>query len=235
MTSESEAETVPWIQNKQAKYAYAYDKGGKVARFFGVSGIPHAVLIDPNGKVVWTGSPFTLNDEIVQASLNGALLQPLFDWPASAKSVTQSLAKGDFAGAVAKAAKMPAAEGGADIVAQVQAIVEGQVKSIEAALAAGNFYDARERGEILGKSMEGLPEQARAKKVVADVDAHPDAKRVLEAQKSIRKLRSKGLTKRKDLEKAMEDLKKLANEMRGTYAATEAQDYMDQLRGQLQK
>ena len=235
MTSESEAETVPWIQNKQARYAYAYDKGGKVARFFGVSGIPHAVLIDPTGKVVWRGHPGTLDDETIQSSLNGALLQPLFDWPAAAKSVTQSLAKGDFAGAVAKAAKMPAAEGGADIVAQVQAIVEGQVKSAEAALAAGNFYDARERGELLAKSMEGLPEQARAKKVVADVDANPDAKRVLEGQKAIRKLKSKGLTKRKDLEKALEDLKKLSTELRGTYAATEAEAYMEQIRGQLQK
>ena len=235
MTSESEAETVPWIADKHVKYAYAYDKGGKVARFFGVSGIPHAVLIDPNGRVVWAGSPFTLDDETIQSSLTGALLQPLFDWPASAKGVTQSLAKGDFAGAVAKAAKVPAADGGADIAAQVQAIVEGQVKSAEAALAAGNFYDARERGEILGKGLEGLPEQARAKKVVADVDANPDAKRVLDGQKAIRKLRAKGLTKRKDLEKAMEDLKKLSTELRGTYAATEAEAYMEQIRGQLQK
>jgi hypothetical protein len=235
VTSESESETIPWIQAKQAKYAYAYDKGGKVARFFGVSGIPHAVLIDPTGKVAWVGSPFTLTDEIVQSSLSGALLHPLFDWPASAKPVTQSLAKGDYAGAVAKAAKVPAADGGADIAAQVQAIVEGQVKWIEAALEAGNFYDARERGEMLGKSLEGLPEQARAKKVVANVDAHPDAKRVLEAQKAIRKLQSKGLSKRKELEKALEDLKKISTEMRGTYAATEAETFMESIRAKLQK
>jgi len=235
VTSESEAETVPWIEAKQVKYAYAYDKGGKVSRFFGVSGIPHAVLIDPTGKVVWSGHPGTLDDETIQSSLSGALLKPLFDWPASAKPVAQSIVKSDYAGAVAKAAKLPPADGGADIAAQVQAIVEGQVKAAEAALAAGNFYDARERGELLGKSMEGLPEQARAKKVVADVDANPDAKRVLDGQKAIRKLRAKGLTKRKDLEKAMDDLKKLSTELRGTYAATEAEAYMEQIRGQLQK
>lgn len=235
MTSESASQTEPWIQDKQVQFAYAYDKGGKVARYFGVGGIPHAVLIDPSGKVVWDGHPGTLEDETIASALEGALTKPLFDWSASAKPVAQSIIKGDFAGALAKAAKVTEADGGPDIAKQVQEILEGRVKSAEAALKDGNFFDARASAELLVKGLEGLPEQARAKQVVADVDAHPDSKRVLDGQKSIRKLKAKELSKRKDLEKALEDLKKLATELRGTYAGKEAEAFMEQVRLRLQK
>jgi peroxiredoxin len=235
VTSEGASETVPWVEDKGAKYPYAYDKGGKVSRYFGVRGIPHAVLIDPSGKVVWEGHPGGLDEQTIEASLAGALAKPLFEWPASAKPVTQSLVKGDFAGALAKAAKVPEADGGPEIVVQVQAIVEGRVKALEAALAEGNFLDALEKGAALDKALEGLPEQARAKKVVADANANPDAKRVIEGQKTVRKLQAKELSKRKELEKAMEDLKKLSTELRGTYAAKEAEAFMEQIRLKLQK
>jgi thioredoxin-like negative regulator of GroEL len=231
VTSESASETEPWIQDKGVQYAYAYDKGGKVARYFGVGGIPHAVLIDAGGKVVWDGHPGALDDETIESSLRGALAKPLYEWPAAAKPIVQSLAKGDFAGAVAKSAKL----GDAEIAQQVQAILEGRVKSAEAALAEGNFFGARESAERLVTGLAGLPEQARAKQVVADVDAHPDAKRVLDGQKAIRKLQAKELSKRKDLEKAMEDLKKISTDLRGTYAGKEAEAFMEQVRLRLQK
>jgi len=231
VTSESASETEPWIQDKGVQYAFAYDKGGKVARYFGVGGIPHAVLIDASGKVAWDGHPSALDDETIAAALRGALAKPLYDWPAAAKPVAQSLVKEDFAGALAKAAKL----GDAEITKQVQEILEGRVKSAEVALADGNFFDARESAEKLVTGLEGLPEQARAKQVVADVDAHPDAKRVLEGQKAIRKLQSKELGKRKEQEKAMEDLKKLSTDLRGTYAAKEAEALMEQIRLRLQK
>lgn len=49
MTHESKSDTEPWIESKGAKYAYAYDKGGKFQSQLGVGGIPHAFLVDPTG------------------------------------------------------------------------------------------------------------------------------------------------------------------------------------------
>ena len=72
MTSESESQTVPWVEKTGAAYPYAYDKGGKVARFFGVRGIPHAILVDPTGKVVWRDHPARLDAKTVEAALAGA-------------------------------------------------------------------------------------------------------------------------------------------------------------------
>ena len=43
MTDEGEAETVKWVEEKGAKYAYGYDRGGKLASYFKGSGIPAAV------------------------------------------------------------------------------------------------------------------------------------------------------------------------------------------------
>jgi hypothetical protein len=40
VTGEGKKDTEPWIESKGAKYAYAYDKGGAFARWFGVGGIP---------------------------------------------------------------------------------------------------------------------------------------------------------------------------------------------------
>jgi hypothetical protein len=235
VTSESESSTVPWIEKTGAKYAYAYDKGGKVARFFGVSGIPHAILVDPAGKVVWRGHPASLDAGTIESGIAGALTRPLYSWPSSAKAAAQAVVKGDWAGALEKAAKIGEEDGGPGIVAEIQGLIESRVKVAEAALAEGNFYEAQEQGEALVKGLRGLPEQERAQKVVDGVDQHPDAKKVLDAQKKIRKIRSKEPSKRKDVEKAMEDMKDIVKDLPGTYAAQEASAYMEQLRGLLRR
>ena len=235
MTSESESSTVPWIEKTGARYPYAYDKGGKVARYFGVSGIPHAILVDPTGKVVWRGHPASLDAATVESGIAGALTRPLYSWPSSARSAAQAVVKGDWAGALDKAAKISEEDGGPGIVAEIQSLIGSRLKTAEAALAEGNFYEAQEQGEALVKGLKGLPEQERAQKIVDDVDAHPDAKKVLDAQKKIRKIRSKEPSKRKDVEKAMEDMKDITRDLPGTYAAKEASAYMDQLRELLRR
>ena len=235
MTSESESQTVPWIEKTGAKYPYAYDKGGKVARFFGVSGIPHAILVDPGGKVAWRGHPAELDAATIEASIAGALTRPLYNWPPSAKAAVQAIVKGDWAGALDKAAKVPEAEGGAGIVEQIRGMIDGRLKAAEAALAEGNYYGAKEQGQALVRGLKGLAELERAQKLVEEVAARPDAKQVLAAQEKIRKLRSKDPSKRKEVEKAMEELKEIASELPGTYAAKEATAYMDLLREKLRR
>ena len=81
VTSEGAGSTEPWIDEKGARYAYAYDKGGQLSRWFGVSGIPHAALVDPMGEVVWTGHPGKLDSKLVEQSLAGALAKPVWAWP----------------------------------------------------------------------------------------------------------------------------------------------------------
>lgn len=46
--------------------------GSRASGAYGVKGIPHSVLIDPSGKVAWSGSPYSLSKGAVKEALKGA-------------------------------------------------------------------------------------------------------------------------------------------------------------------
>lgn len=225
--------TEPWIAKHGAKYAYAYDKGAKVKRWFGVNGIPHAVLVDATGSVVWRGHPGELSESMLEEHLTGTLSKPIFEWPDAAQGVGKSLVKGEFAAALAAARTLSEADGGPEVVAQVSAVIDARVAQVEGWRKAGNVYDVLETGARLAQGLEGHEHAAKVAALVAEVEADKDAKPVLEAQKRIRKMRAKDPSKRKEIEGQMDDLEKIREEMRGTYAAEEAGAYLDQLRTKL--
>lgn len=235
MTDESASLTEPWIAKHEASYPYAYDKGGKLKRWFGVSGIPHAVLVDATGTVVWRGHPATLRESEIEEHLAGTLAKPLYEWPSAAKGVAKKLTKGDLAGALEDARALSEGDDGPAIATQIQGLIDGRVKQVEGWLAAGNYLDVVDAGADLAKGLKGHEAQAVVEGFVAQVDAKDDAKDVIDAQKRIRKLRSKDPSKRKDIERQMEDLEKIRDDMRGTYAAEEASAYLDQLREKLMR
>jgi hypothetical protein len=233
VTDESASLTEPWVAKHSASYAYAYDKGGKLKRWLGIGPIPHAVLIDATGTIVWRGHPGGLNVSMIEEHLAGTLSKPVYEWPNAAKGVARSLVKGDFAGALAGAKALSEADGGPEVVAQVSGLIDARVTQVEGWLKAGNFLDVLEGGGPLAKGLGDHEHAAKVAAMVAQVEADKQAKPVLEAQKRIRKLRAKDPSKRKEIEAQMEDLEKLRGDMRGTYAAEEAGAYLDQLRAKL--
>src|SRR5687768_7833365 len=50
-------------------YYAATDKKGDIGKGFGVRGIPHAMLVDKSGKIVWEGHPMGLKEEEVEKVL----------------------------------------------------------------------------------------------------------------------------------------------------------------------
>lgn len=91
VTGEPAQPTQTWIQDKGARYAYAYDPQRRLHQALGVRGIPHAVLLDPEGKLVWRGHPAALTDAIVEGALAGTLPAPLWAWPESLAEVRAAL------------------------------------------------------------------------------------------------------------------------------------------------
>ena len=91
VTSESQSSTEPWVSKHGARYAYGYNSGSLKGKFPG--GIPMAILVDPSGNIVWKGHPSSLKDGDIEKALAGALETPMWEWPASAKSVRSSLKK----------------------------------------------------------------------------------------------------------------------------------------------
>lgn len=47
-------------------YTAAIDRDGKLGKEFGVDGIPHAVLVNKSGEIVWEGHPMSLTDADIE-------------------------------------------------------------------------------------------------------------------------------------------------------------------------
>lgn len=229
MTDEPQEVTEDWVAKKGAKYAYAYDKGGKLSNFFGVSGIPHAVLVDATGKIVWRGHPASLDGKVIEKALEGALTLPMWEWPASAKTARAAAQKQNWADAIAAAAKVPEADGGPAVADALKHLVAGRVAKMKADLQARNFLSAQDSAAALAKSLGSLPEKAEADSVLAAIKADKDAAKVIKGQQQIRSIRGANPSKRKEIDAAIEDLKKIAKDLPDTFAATEANALIEAL------
>jgi hypothetical protein len=229
VTDEGASETEKWVAEKGAKYAYAYDKGGKLARHFGVRGIPDAVLVDAFGAVVWRGHPASLEERTIASALQGALPKPLWEWSGSAKGVKSALMKRSFKSALDQAARLSVADGGPEIQGVIQGMVKTSVDRMKASFDKGDFLGAQTAAQSLQKELAGLPELADASKVLADIAANKNAQTVMKGQQKLAKLRSGENTKHKEITAAIESARKLKQEYPGTYVVTEADEYIAQL------
>ena len=50
-------------------YAVATDTGGRLSEKMGINGIPHAFLVDKEGKIVWEGHPGQLREDEIEKIL----------------------------------------------------------------------------------------------------------------------------------------------------------------------
>lgn len=235
VTDEGVPDTERFVQKNAMRYAYAYDKGGKLARHFGVEGIPHSVLVDPTGVVVWSGHPAALEETHLQRATAGALSKPLWDWPAGAKNVRTALVKGDLKSAVDQAGKLAPSDGGPDILAALQGMVRGKVEIVTTAQAKGDYLLAQNGAVALQKELAGLPEADQVRQIAADIAANKEALEVIKGQQKVAKIRGKNPSKKKDVNAAIEDLRKIKQDYPGTYVATEIDALIVQLQEQLRR
>ncbi len=155
VTGETKGQTEPWVEKHSMAYPFAYDKGLGVMSKLGLSGFPSAVLIDPSGTVVWSGHPSSLTDSTVEGVLAGALPQPAFEWPDSAKAVRKAFLKDDLAKALAAAIKL--GEDGESVRAAVEGVIESRAAQIEKLYEEGDFLGVKESGAKTAKALGKLP------------------------------------------------------------------------------
>jgi len=227
VTSEGKSSTEKWVEQQEAKYAYAYDAGGSLSRYFGVSGIPNAVLIDPSGTVVWQGHPGSLTGGIIKKALDGALEKPMWEWPAATKKLKGYLMKDSYAKALAEAGKLEGPYKGL-----VEAQIAGKLSAVVKAREAGDFLGAQTKGQQGKKHLKGLPEVDQIEVILKELAKDPEAKRVLKGQKKladvmadVAEIQSKSKAK-----KLKAELKELCDDYPGTIVDTEARDAIGMLR-----
>jgi len=69
ITDEDRAKIKKFEKEVPIEYAVALDANGKYAKPFGIQGIPHAVLVDKTGKIVWEGHPMSLKESQIEELL----------------------------------------------------------------------------------------------------------------------------------------------------------------------
>lgn len=69
VTDEDSSTVSSFVKDVPIDYPVAFDANGKFAKPFGIRGIPHAMILDKTGKVVWEGHPMSLQDSQIEAVL----------------------------------------------------------------------------------------------------------------------------------------------------------------------
>ena len=69
ITKEDPGTVVPFMKEMRMTYIVGIDAGGRTSATYGVTGIPTAYLIGPDGTVEWEGHPGSLTDEVIESVL----------------------------------------------------------------------------------------------------------------------------------------------------------------------
>jgi thiol-disulfide isomerase/thioredoxin len=70
VTDESRSTVRNFMRKTPIQFTVGYDVYDKVGNEFGVSTIPHALLVDRNGKVVWEGEPSDLRAADIEKAMS---------------------------------------------------------------------------------------------------------------------------------------------------------------------
>ena len=214
MTGEGKKPTEKWVEAKGPDYPYAYDRTGGLSSWFGIRGIPHAVLIDPAGTVVWRGHPSQLKKKMIQPHLEGALARPVFEWPEALQPAREALAAGRLGDALTKAGS------DAEVQRSIRGLIAKRVGAFEATLKRKDYLRALELAEDLATQLEGLPEGDQVAKLRATISGE-SVEAVLGAQRRVRELVS-GKIKAADVDRIAEELLRIRDQHKGTGAADDA-------------
>lgn len=233
VTSETKASTDKWVKEKGAKYAYAYDRSKKFMSLVGVTGIPHALLIDATGRVLYSGGAGGYSEELMKQAMTGAAKTPLWELPKEFAKARAAIVKSDFAAALkecdALASNQKVTAEAEALKTTVKAMVEGRLGGAKSAGEAGDWAFAKDAYEKLAKGCVGLPEEKAAKEALTAIAGNAEAQKGLKAQKALEAVMAMPDKKAKDREAKAAALKAFAKKNDGSFAGKKAEQAADAL------
>lgn len=191
VTSDMDTEaTDEWVRETGARYPYGYDEAGAMERKLGVRSIPHAVLVDPTGKIVYSGHPAGLDHELVTTATKNALQTPLWKNEA-AKDVLLALRRKQYGAASQAAAQLGEKHDGPRILAYVEQRVEALVYAILEAQKEGDFLGVETRAKLAIESLAGTPKAKTVALILNELAEDEFAQRVITGQRELAALNAK--------------------------------------------
>ena len=166
---------------REMKMDYAVGGGSKTSGVYGVTGIPHAFIVDPSGTVAWEGHPM--------AGLDRALEEQLKKTPPSRMAprdqatalalldlVAKAIEKKDFVSAADLLAKIPNADDDPEVKQRAdearRILAEVAAKNLteaEARIEAKEYYEASVALERVPRLVPGSEEARRAEAKLAEL------------------------------------------------------------------
>lgn len=156
---------------KAKKIPYLISVGPDIGDAYGVSGIPHVFVIDPDGKVAWHGHPASMQESVITAALKNVRMSaspaPRFAKPATAEKVARVeavIASGKVGAGVKSleklsddkdAATASSAKTTLEAIAAWKTKVDGEITKQR---EAGEMYGAAELAASLATSYAGHDE-----------------------------------------------------------------------------
>lgn len=146
---------------KSAPIPYLVTVGDEIGGSWGVTGIPHVFIIDPDGKIAWSGHPGSLQEKTVTDLL--AKVKP--SWPpvprfakpsADAKvAALEQQASAGKVGAAVKALGKLVSEAAKESAARIAAWRAEQDAALEALATAGDVYGAWRLADAMADAYKG--------------------------------------------------------------------------------
>jgi len=211
----------------------------KLAGEWGVRGIPATFLIDPDGKVAWTGHPGRIDQVLKDAfEKNPPKLldeKTLAAATAGLDTAAKKLADKDPSGALKALGTVPAdAKGDARISAKftevqkgVEAAAAEMLTGVQPLIAAKNYTAAGSKLREIAMSMKGTPTGDKAKQQLDELMAKPEVKSQLVAMEKNEKSKvelaaARKLQAEKKDDQAYARFKVIASAFAGTDGGKEA-------------
>lgn len=220
VTSEPKKVVEAALAREKRAFPVVAVKGDKTEKLYGVPGVPHTLVVDTEGRIVWTGALAELDPK--------ELAVWLADWVPGVDArwldAHKALAKRQYDKAVEAIDRALAVAPGEAALeatrAKIVALCERRVAQAAAARAEGRFGEAVARYARILRDFGTLPGAGGAEAARAAIEKDPAAKEDLAAWKMHERAEERAVAGEDD--KAVAEWKKLLEKYPGTKTAERA-------------
>jgi len=216
MSNEAADKVEPFIEQNGMVYRVGLDAGAAM-KAYGVTGIPHAFLIDKDGKVLWADHPSNLKESDIEKALEGAT-PPGGKLTGQLEPVQMLLDKGQAGRALAtlvtlqQSGKLPAEA--KEQAQKAQARLEREAKAalahVQELLTKGTAFQAVLAFQDIATRFEGSEHGSAAQAALERMGKDEAGKRAVDAAARIQKARQ--LNAGKHYDEAYAEYKPLAED-----------------------
>lgn len=222
VTDGDEERTFPWIERLGARHPWARNTGMFALRN-GIRDYPKALLVAPDGVVVWTGHPASLDEEVLTKNLEGSLDIPLWNWPAELNDVRTAIATRRWGAALTAAGKLAREKG--DLAPwrdRTVALVETLLSGVERTFKGGDVLGAWEAAYWFQAELKGTSLESRIGEIVKTIREAPGTVAMWKVQTNLREVMQRSAADVPAARANMAELAAIAKAHPGTVAAQDA-------------